>query len=138
MFRLRQPLRRLTWVALIAIFGLALAPTISHALAHAQGGSVWAEVCTPQGMKLVAAADASADVDADGQPAPADGTASLNHLEHCPLCGLSGAALALPPAPVALTLPLTSASLVPRLFLRAPRPMFSWAPAQPRAPPAAA
>ncbi|HSI61328.1 MAG TPA: DUF2946 family protein, partial [Ideonella sp.] len=86
---LRHHLRRLSWIALLAILSLALAPTISHALASsAAGGSAWAEICTPQGTRLVALDD--------GQPpAPA---LSFGHLDHCPLCGLSGTALGLPPA----------------------------------------
>src|SRR5262245_31384367 len=42
------------WLALVAMLALAVLPTLSHALAFARGGAAWAEVCTPQGMRLVA------------------------------------------------------------------------------------
>eukprot|EP01035_Chromulina_nebulosa_P011730 gene11730-15660_t len=84
---LRLHLRQLCWVALLAVFGLALAPTISHAVALGQAPAGWTEVCTPQGNQWVPLTDA-------GSPAqPATGA---GHLEHCPLCGLAGAALGLP------------------------------------------
>ena len=104
------------------MLALALLPTLSHALAGSS--SAYAEVCTPQGMKVVALAD--------GEQQPA--TASL-HLEHCPYC-LAGLALAgLPPTPLALPLPPAEPVLQPPLFLRAPRTLFAWAAAQPRGPP---
>lgn len=109
----------------MAIFALAFVPTVSRLLAAGTGNAAWAEICTPQGTRLLAAAD-------DGQ---ASGTVQGgSHLDHCPLCGLSGDA-PLPPAAanaVAVTAPR---ALLPRLFLHAPRPLFAWAAAQPRAPP---
>lgn len=121
------------WLALVAMLALALLPTVSHAIAFAamdsRGGVAWAEVCTPQGMRLVAvdaaqpAADRSAPVQAAG------------HLEHCPLCALGADLPALPPAPpAALPLPLAAAD-PPPLFLHAPRTLFAWRSAQPRGPP---
>jgi hypothetical protein len=128
---LRRQFRSFSWIALLAIFGLALAPTISRALVHAQGGSsAWAEVCTPQGTKRVSASltgEAST-------PAPA--TSSAAHLDHCPLCGLAAAAFAPPPAPAGLPLVLGPESLTPALFLHAPAPQFAWAAPPLRGPPA--
>lgn len=124
---LRHRLRRLSWIACLAIFGLALAPTISHALAHATGTSAWAEVCTPQGTKLVALDEAGS-----GPVTPAAGG---GHLDHCPLCGLGSSPVAPPPVMVPVTLLIDLGNATPPLFLRAPRPLFAWAAAQPRAPP---
>ncbi len=137
MFTLRRHLRQFTWVALLAIFGLALAPTISHALAAAQGQqSSLAQICTPQGTKtLVVAADGSVEL-LESQSGSDEGFA--NPLEHCPLCGLAAAAPPLPATEPVLVLPLTQSTAVPRLFLLAPRPLFTWSAAQPRAPPAGA
>ncbi|NDY91928.1 DUF2946 domain-containing protein [Ideonella livida] len=130
MSSLRRYLQRLSWIAWWAIFGLAVAPTLSHALAHQLAGQGrLVEVCTPQGMKVVL-------LDEAGQAVPGT-AATLNHLEHCPLCGLSAQA-APPAAPVAVPALLAPARWVPPLFLQAPRPLFTWAPAQPRAPPAGA
>ena len=116
------------WLALVAMLALALLPTVSHALAFARGGAAWAEVCTPQGMRLVSV-DAAQAVDT-GAPVQAAG-----HLEHCPLCALGADLPALPPAPLAaLPQPLGVAPM-PALFLHAPRTLFAWRSAQPRGPP---
>lgn len=116
------------WIALVAMLALALLPTVSHALAFARGGSAWAEVCTPQGMRLVAL-DASQTAD------PAAPVQAAGHLEHCPFCALAADAPPLPPAPAAALPQPLAATAVPALFLQAPRPLFAWASAQPRAPP---
>jgi hypothetical protein len=124
-----RPARLPLWLALVAMLALALLPTLSHALTFARGGAAWAELCTPQGMRLVAvdAAQAAADT---GAPAQAAG-----HLEHCPLCALGADLPMLPPAaPAALVLPLAAAD-APALFLHAPRTLFAWRSAQPRGPP---
>ncbi|MBP7523008.1 MAG: DUF2946 domain-containing protein [Leptothrix sp. (in: Bacteria)] len=126
MLTLRHHLRRLSWIALLAIFGLAIAPTISRAMSAGGGNSAWAEVCTPQGVKVVAAMASQGDA-----PAPQAGGL---HLDHCPLCGL-GADAPLPQAPRAHEVEPGPGDAVPVLFLRAPRPLFAWAAAQPRAPP---
>jgi hypothetical protein len=124
---LRHRLRRLSMIAFLAIFGLALAPTISHALNHARNASVFNEICS-QGMQQMVAGQA--DTGGDGQAA--------KHMEHCPLCSLSAAAMAWrQPAP-AVAEPLGLGQALPALFLHAPRPLFAWASAQPRAPPALA
>ncbi len=106
------------------MLAFALVPTLSRAMALATGNSAWAEICTPQGMKLVATADG------DEVPAQA-GT----HLDHCALCGLStDGAAPLPAAQAALLLPVGGAE-VPRLFLQAAHTLFAWRSAQARAPP---
>lgn len=116
------------WLALAAMLALALLPTLSHALAFARGASAWAEVCTPQGMRLVSV-DVAQAVDT-GTPVQAAG-----HLEHCPLCALGADTPPLPPAPpAALPLPLSAAE-PPALFLHAPRTLHAWRSAQPRGPP---
>jgi hypothetical protein len=131
---LRHHLHRFAWIAALAIFGVVFAPTISHGLARLQNqDSWWTQICTPQGMKTVAA------LAGETSAAPEEGaTGPVNPFDHCPLCGLAAAAPTLPPPNVTLWLPLTGATVVPRLFLRAPRPLFAWASAQPRAPPSGA
>lgn len=119
--------RRFAWFALVAIWALALVPTVSRALAFAAGDGLWAEVCTTQGPRFVS-------LDERGSPSPQ----ATHALEHCKFCtaGFDGAA-PLPAVAPAWQLPQTRAA-VPRLFLQAPRPLFAWRRAQPRAPPAAA
>ncbi|MBP6764886.1 MAG: DUF2946 domain-containing protein [Rubrivivax sp.] len=125
---LRRQLQACTWFALVAMLALALAPTVSRALALAQGGgSAWAEVCTPQGMVRVALDDAPR-----GTPAPAHAGGML---DHCPFCGLAGQAAGMPPAPPVLPPVQAEQSLVPPLWLQAPHTLFAWRSAQPRGPP---
>jgi hypothetical protein len=126
-FALRRQLRRLTWIALTVMLALALMPTLSHALSFARGApSALSEVCTPQGARLVALND----------QAPEPGPAAFGHLDHCPFCSLHGAALGMPPATPGHIEPAALGHAVPPLFLAAPRPLFAWSAAQPRAPPA--
>ena len=122
---LRLRLRPATWLALIAVLALALAPTVSRALAFAHGKAAWAEVCTPQGLKLQEVVDT-------GDEAPA---APAGEIEHCGFCGLpTGAA----PLPVTASPDLPAASAadaLPALLRQAPRASLAWLGAQPRAPP---
>jgi hypothetical protein len=128
-FALRHQLRRLTWLALTAMLALALMPTLSHALALARGEATGlAEVCTPQGPRWVSLKDGAPVSD----PAPAQAFA---HLDHCPFCAQLGAPLGMPPAPLAFAAPAGLGHAMPRLFHAAPRPLFAWRAAQPRAPP---
>jgi hypothetical protein len=126
-FTHRRTLRPLVWLALMAVLAMALLPTVTHALALQRGGSAWVEVCTPQGMRLVA-------VDAGDTPAPLQAAA---HLEHCPLCALQGVdAGAPPPAPAGMVFLPPGRSGPPPLFLLAPTTLHAWRSAQPRGPPA--
>ena len=107
---------------------MALLPTLSHALAAARGEAGWAEICTPQGTRVVA--------DAGGGVAPASGIGGP--LDHCPYCVLAAQAALLPPSTPVVVLRPRHAESVPRLLLRASRTPFEWAAAQPRGPPALA
>ena len=124
MFATRRHRRLTVWIALLAMLAFALVPTLSRALAPAQGASTWAEICTPQGMRRVALAD--------GDPAPTPASPSL---DHCAFCGLSGDGPApLPAAQPRLPQPPGCAS-VPSRHLQASRPQPEWRRAQARAPP---
>lgn len=128
---LRHRSRQLSWIALLAIFGLAFAPTISRAFSH-QGGAnaTWAEVCTPQGAQWVAVQDSAGS----SAPGPA-GALAFGHLDHCPLCGLGASAALLPPLVSVLVLASPLAQSLPPLFLQAQRPQFAWRAPAPRGPP---
>ena len=94
------------------MLALALLPTVSHALAFAQGGkSAWAEICTPQGMKVVAVESAPGD---ESAPVAA-------HLDHCAFCAQAATTLGMPPAPAAVAALALAAIEPPALFLQAPR-----------------
>lgn len=129
---MRHRLRAGFLFAWLAVLGLALAPTISHALARAQGQVSQAEICTPQGLKRLLLGDGSAAIEETGKL----GTGVA--LDHCPFCGLSTQALPLP----------AQASLWPRAGrpparllpgrVQLPWPGVVLEAAQPRAPPACA
>lgn len=121
--------RLLSAIATLAMLFAASAPTITHALASAQGQHFrWTAVCTSEGARLV-----PVPTDADGVPVAPDARA----IEHCPFCTSGGTSPVLPAAGVA-ALPSVAASRVVLAFHRhAPRPAFAVTAAQPRAPPLA-
>lgn len=125
MFWTRLHRNTATWLALIAVLAFALAPTVSRAMAYANGEATWAEVCTPLGMKLKAVADV-------GEESPA---AQAGALEHCGYCAFSAGAAPLPTAAAQVWPAAAAAGALPALFLQAPRTLFAWQSAQARAPP---
>ena len=124
----RRPFSRTltSWLAILAILMSALAPSISHALGSKFGPS-WVEICTPSGAKWVQAGSGTSD------EAPASPGGHL--LEHCPYCSLHANAIAVPATPVASVPLLLPAHDLPIAFLAAPRTLYAWVSAQPRAPP---
>ena len=108
------------------MLAFALVPTLSRAMAFASGDSTWAQICTPQGMRLVAADGA------DPAGAPVQAAVSL---DHCAFCSMASDGVApLPAGTAMLPLPLRSAE-PPRLFLQAAVTLPVWRSAQPRGPP---
>lgn len=125
----RRHSRLIAWVALVAMMALALVPTISRAMAYANGGSGWAEICTPQGMQWVSA-------DGERSSTPPDGTPP--QVDHCHFCQLASMGAApLPASAPTLALPLAGVE-PPRLFLQAACTLHAWRTAQPRGPPSLA
>ncbi len=115
--------RLLSWLALAAIVGFALTPTLARLLARPDAPQ-WMQICSAQGSRLVAAAD---------QPQPA--APAQPKFEHCPFCALHAALL--PTAPTAHAFALTQwrSARYPTLFLDAPRSLRWWSVAHPRGPP---
>jgi hypothetical protein len=126
----RQTRRITTWLAAMAILFAALAPSISHALASAGKLSpTWMEICSAEGSKAFKGDDAGGATQKKN---------SSVGFEHCPYCTVHGGSVGLPPT-AGFTLPAFSGSFpLPSLFYQAPRPLFIWAAAQSRAPPASA
>lgn len=58
------------------------------------------------------------------------------HFEHCPFCFTHAGSFGTPPSAEFTAPLLIGAAIQPTLFLHSPRPLFSWAAAQARAPPA--
>ena len=100
------------------MLGLALAPSVSHALSAQQASNPFTAICSAPNT--------------GGQPA--DGGAAMR-LEHCAMCVVAASAIGMPPAPVAVLPVPEGAAYIPSLFLDASRPLFAWRPPQARAPP---
>lgn len=104
----------------MALLFNAFAPLLAHAFA---GNDVFLELCTARGIERIAADD-SGEV-------PGNATSPM----HCPFCLLQHTPF-IPVSPLTGgLLPVVVAEAPPPLFLRAPRPLFAWAAARPRAPP---
>ncbi len=101
---------------------LALAPSVSHALAAGSAPEPGSEICSTLGL------DAPS-------PAGGDESGAVLHLEHCPLCTQTAHAPGLPPAQAGVPAAAPGGQALPRAFLHAPHPLFAWTRAQPRAPP---
>lgn len=121
----RKHLAALSWVA---VFALTLLPSLARVV-NATTQSGWVEVCSVQGMRWVAPDGKLSERGPGGQ--------SALHGEQCPLCGGAGAVALASTAATALP-PAFEAGFIAPLFLYAPRPLFAWSSAQPRAPPPAA
>lgn len=121
---IRAHSRLTSWIAALAILVASLAPALSHAMASATG-THWVEVCTTQGAKWVQA----------GEDGSEHSTAPAHVLEHCPYCSLHAPTLGLPSVTQLVHLPGRLTHAVPPAFLSAPRTLYAWVTAQPRAPP---
>jgi hypothetical protein len=129
--------RRLSWIAMLAMLALALAPTVSRLRAvlgdAGPAGSGWTAVCSAQGSVRwveLTAVNAEGAPSAATQDEPDPGVPS----EHCPLCGVAAAGL-LPASPPPLLHLLPARTGMPLLFLQAPRVLHAWATGRPRGPP---
>lgn len=129
--RMTKSMHRTTvWMAFCAILMASLAPSISHVVATAKGiPNGWTEICTIFGAKLVKIGDDAPD---SKLPAPKKAT----HLQHCPFCISHAVSLGLPPNTDFVIPVIKVPHVLPPLFYQASRPLFAWAAAQPRAPPA--
>jgi hypothetical protein len=116
------------WTALLAVLAAALMPALSHAFAPGKDATKWIEVCSTTGPMSI-------EVPADGPGFPKAPKAS--DFDHCPACSAQAAPAAILPATLAALLLPAPSEPVPPLFLHAPRPLFAWTSAQPRAPPLA-
>jgi hypothetical protein len=117
------------WSTLVALVLATLVPSLAHALRHARGEALpFGEICTSTGTMRVIALNSN---DSDGAPA----SSQAHAFEQCLTCALHHGASAPPPALPSVASVQTAAPALPALFLHAPRPLFVWSAAQPRAPP---
>ncbi len=118
------------WIACFAILVAAFAPSISHALSAAKGsGAAWIEICSIDGAKLVKLGDEQNPT----SPAPVE---KAMHAEHCPFCFTHAESVGPLPAAEFIIPVIGGTQLHPLLYYQSPRPLFIWAAAQSRAPPA--
>jgi hypothetical protein len=115
-------LRWTTWFAALALLLAAFAPAVSSALALTRPATVEAAL----GQICSASAE---DAGTPGTPK------RLHTLAHCPFCSLHAQAAPPPAAPGLLPWVPPAHALQPVAFLRAPRALWIWGSAQPRAPP---
>ncbi|EHR69429.1 Protein of unknown function (DUF2946) [Burkholderiales bacterium JOSHI_001] len=120
MVTLRRPRTHTRWVTLALLVLALLAPTLMRA---STDRAPWTEICT------------TANKVADAQSG--HGSTAAGAHEHCDACFSRLDTAGPAPAPLKLALPSPLSQAVPALFLQAPRPLFAWRGAQPRAPPAA-
>jgi hypothetical protein len=129
MFHLAQ-LRRISFVALLAMVMVVFAPTISKVVASERVGSDLVEVCTVEGMKWVSISEIQQASSASQQHEPAS---AHDHGGDCPYCSLQTTKFLSVASQSFATAPLVS--LLPPLFYKTSKPLFAWAHARSRAPP---
>ena len=116
-----------SWIALVAILLVTLAPSVTGWLS-ASRTQLWGQVCSA----------ASPTAARSGPSAGGESPAAPHASEHCPYCALH-ADLAPPPDPRRAAAGVAFAFRAqPAAFVRAPRANATWASAQPRAPPSVA
>lgn len=108
------------------MLAFALVPTLSRAMSRTGGSPAWAEVCTPQGARVV--------LIGIGEGAPLQ--ASVHQIDHCAFCSLAGEGAA--PGPSLCSTPLlhSGSAALPGPSLQAAPTSFAWRSAPARAPPA--
>jgi len=97
--------RLASWIAIAAIVFSALAPTIAHAFpAKNTPQTLWQELCTAQGIKLIANDATTRSIGQPGSQIPTQPSQDKMgmHFEHCPYCFSHAGTVGLPPAMASL------------------------------------
>lgn len=113
-------------LALFAMLVAALMPTLNRLLSS--GGGMGVEVCTGAGVEYVM-------LDPDPSDERDDRGAPLSTGEHCPYCLVNGGDPVLARSDAAALRVPVAAAPMPPAFFHAPRTLFAWSAARPRAPP---
>ena len=127
------------WIACFAILLNALAPSISQAVEvmnTKSGFSGFAEICTTQGAKVSSETTSPPSLE-KFQATKNPIQSVLHHMQHCQCCVTHGGNFALPPPDSIKVIVIDGHDAYPSLFYHSPSPLFSWATAHARAPPAA-
>ena len=107
------------WIAVIAVAMASLAPTISQAVADAQGYKV--EICSAMGTKMVSMADDST-------------TKQDQAKKSCPYC-LTHVTYVLPTLMALNFVEPAKLNIYPQLFYKSPKPLTAWITPPNQAPP---
>ncbi|MGK5036178.1 DUF2946 domain-containing protein [Janthinobacterium sp. LB3P118] len=119
------------WIACIAIFLAALAPTVSRALTVASGMAVPSlEICSVAGGMQAMPVRYGAE-----QPSAPE--KSGMRMTDCPCCSMHADTLSIPPTSLVPASGEILTGMLPELFYQSATPLFAWTPVQPRGPPAA-
>ena len=128
MFDLKQ-IRRTSFIALLAIIMLALAPTVSKLITANRLNVNLVEVCTTEGTKWLSISDLVQASSANNDHVPA----SINDHGDCYYCNLQTSKFL--PSVVNPCITSKLAAILPPLFYQAPKPLFAWTHSRSRAPP---
>lgn len=93
--------RLASWIAIAAIVFSALAPTISYAFSSkSTPQTLWQELCTAQGTKLIANDTIPGSIGQPGSQIPTQPSQDKMgmHFEHCLYCFSHAGSVGLPPA----------------------------------------
>jgi len=128
---------RWIWIACFAILLNALAPAISHAV-HGKPRS-W-EICLNDGSRISGTGELDyatflAVTDRSKPQQPSQPMAGMD-MQDCAYCLPHAGWFGLPPAAIALPLPLAGGALRPSLYYQSPQPLPVWSASSPRGPPA--
>jgi hypothetical protein len=121
------------WIACFAVLMNALAPSISHAMAAANGVPGTWEICRADGNALAAPGDH--DLVVVGQMAKKTTQDKAAPMSDCGYCLPHGGSLALMPSTITGLGLIGGHALRPFLFYRAPQPLLALSAAPPRGPP---
>jgi hypothetical protein len=110
-----------TWIAVFAIFGGTVLPSVAMAMKSNHSNPLVMELCSTADVGQVI----SIDLD-QGQ--------SMSKMEHCPFCLVNVPFVPVTQSNLSFEKPQIS-QFVPQLFYRSPKPLFSWAKHPSQAPP---
>ena len=123
-------LRRTSFIALLAMVMLVLAPTVSKVIAAERVDSNLVEVCTTEGAKWLSASELGQASSVGHDQVP---SSLYDHGGDCPYCNLQTTKFFSSVVQSCAT--VKSVALLPPLLYQAPKPLFAWARSRSRAPP---
>jgi len=128
------------WIAIFAMALSALAPEQICAMGPDDNGRYLVQICSAVGMEWVELSvdEAAFHGDVGAMNADSDSHPSSLPLEECPYCLAQFGNVLAPAADLSPSFAVAGGTPLPTLFLVAPRPLFAWSSAHPRAPPARA